>query len=77
LFKREQSFLALVRRETTLSDFTTHPTRLVVPCEREHEFGVLPRGHLKRDDLDKLFDPLGYTGVATALIDRVLAARRS
>lgn len=33
--------------------------------------------HLKRDDLDKLFDPLGYTGVAAALIDRVLAARRS
>ena len=33
--------------------------------------------HLKRDELDKLFDPLGYTGVATALIDRVLAARRS
>jgi 3-carboxy-cis,cis-muconate cycloisomerase len=33
--------------------------------------------HLKRDELDRLFDPLGYTGVAVALIDRVLAARRS
>lgn len=32
--------------------------------------------HLKRDELDTLFDPLGYTGVATTLIDRVLAARR-
>jgi 3-carboxy-cis,cis-muconate cycloisomerase len=32
--------------------------------------------HVKRDELDKLFDPFGYTGVAAALIDRVLAARR-
>lgn len=32
--------------------------------------------HLTREDLDQLFDPLGYTGMATALIDRVLAARR-
>lgn len=32
--------------------------------------------HLDRAALDKLFDPLGYTGVAIALIDRVLAARR-
>ena len=52
LFEREQSFLALVRQETALADFTAHPTRLVVPSEREHELGVLPRGHLKRDDLD-------------------------
>lgn len=33
--------------------------------------------HLDRAALDKLFDPLGYTGVAAALIDRVLAARLS
>jgi 3-carboxy-cis,cis-muconate cycloisomerase len=33
--------------------------------------------HLDRAALDRLFDPLGYTGVAAALIDRVLAARRS
>ncbi|MFN3402127.1 MAG: 3-carboxy-cis,cis-muconate cycloisomerase [Ferrovibrio sp.] len=33
--------------------------------------------HLDTTALDKLFDPLGYTGVAAALIDRVLAARRS
>lgn len=33
--------------------------------------------HLKPDELDKLFDPLGYTGVAAALVDRVLALRRS
>lgn len=33
--------------------------------------------HLTHAELDKLFDPLGYTGVAAALIDRVLAARRS
>ncbi len=33
--------------------------------------------HLDKAALDKLFDPLGYTGVATALIDRVLAARRA
>ncbi|QDO97946.1 3-carboxy-cis,cis-muconate cycloisomerase [Ferrovibrio terrae] len=33
--------------------------------------------HLDRATLDKLFDPLGYTGVAAALIDRVLAARRT
>lgn len=32
--------------------------------------------HLKRDELAKLFDPLAYTGVATGLVDRVLAARR-
>ncbi|PJI39099.1 3-carboxy-cis,cis-muconate cycloisomerase [Ferrovibrio sp.] len=32
--------------------------------------------HLDNAVLEKLFDPLGYTGVATALIDRVLAARR-
>lgn len=32
--------------------------------------------HLDRAALDKLFDPLGYTGIAAALIDRVLAARR-
>lgn len=32
--------------------------------------------HLDKAALDKLFDPLGYTGVATALIDRVLASRR-
>ena len=31
--------------------------------------------HLKPADLDRLFDPLAYIGVATALIDRVLAAR--
>ena len=33
--------------------------------------------HLKGEGLDQLFDPLGYTGVAITLIDRVLAARRS
>lgn len=33
--------------------------------------------HLKPGELDKLFDPLGYTGVAAALVDRVLASRRS
>jgi 3-carboxy-cis,cis-muconate cycloisomerase len=33
--------------------------------------------HLDKAALDKLFDPLAYTGVATALIDRVLAARRA
>jgi 3-carboxy-cis,cis-muconate cycloisomerase len=33
--------------------------------------------HLDRAALDRLFDPLGYTGVAAALIDRVLAARLS
>ncbi|MCW0232419.1 MAG: 3-carboxy-cis,cis-muconate cycloisomerase [Ferrovibrio sp.] len=33
--------------------------------------------HLKRDELEKLFDPLAYTGVATDLIDRVLAVRRN
>ncbi len=32
--------------------------------------------HLNRDELDKLFDPLSYTGVTAALVDRVLAARR-
>ncbi len=32
--------------------------------------------HLDRAALDRLFDPLGYTGIAVALIDRVLAARR-
>ncbi|WP_341914468.1 3-carboxy-cis,cis-muconate cycloisomerase [Ferrovibrio terrae] len=32
--------------------------------------------HLKGEALTKLFDPLGYIGVATALIDRVLAKRR-
>ena len=52
LFEREQSFLAFVRRETTLADFAAHPARLVATSEREHELGVLPRGHLKRDDLD-------------------------
>lgn len=35
---------------------------------------VMP--HLKREELDRLFDPLGYIGVATTLTDRVLAARR-
>src|SRR3989344_4768809 len=52
LFEREQSFFALVRRETTLADFAAHPARLVAASEREHELGVLPRGHLKCDDLD-------------------------
>ena len=33
--------------------------------------------HLKGEGLDQLFDPLGSTGVAITLIDRVLAARRS
>lgn len=33
--------------------------------------------HLKRDELGRLFDPLGYTGVAAALVDRVLASRRT
>ncbi|MEK9968622.1 MAG: 3-carboxy-cis,cis-muconate cycloisomerase, partial [Ferrovibrio sp.] len=32
--------------------------------------------HLDRAALDRLFDPLGYAGVAEAFIDRVLAARR-
>jgi 3-carboxy-cis,cis-muconate cycloisomerase len=33
--------------------------------------------HLDHAALDRLFDPLGYTGVAATLIDRVLAARRT
>jgi 3-carboxy-cis,cis-muconate cycloisomerase len=32
--------------------------------------------NLDRAALDRLFDPLGYAGVAVALIDRVIAARR-
>lgn len=32
--------------------------------------------HLGDGALDQLFDPLGYTGVAAQLVDRVLAARR-
>lgn len=32
--------------------------------------------HLGADELARLFDPLAYTGVAPAMIDRVLAARR-
>jgi hypothetical protein len=31
---------------------------------------------LGADSLAQLFDPLGYTGVAATLVDRVLAARR-
>ncbi len=33
--------------------------------------------HVDKAALEKLFDPLAYTGVAAALVDRVLAARRS
>jgi 3-carboxy-cis,cis-muconate cycloisomerase len=33
--------------------------------------------HLDSAALDRLFDPLGYTGIATVLVDRVLAARRT
>jgi 3-carboxy-cis,cis-muconate cycloisomerase len=32
--------------------------------------------HLDAAALDRLFDPLGYVGVAPAMVDRVLAARR-
>ena len=32
--------------------------------------------HLQPTDLDGLFDPLGYSGLAVALIDRVLAVRK-
>lgn len=31
---------------------------------------------IERGDLDRLFDPLGYSGAAVALVDRVLAARK-
>ncbi|WP_341702168.1 3-carboxy-cis,cis-muconate cycloisomerase [Ferrovibrio sp.] len=33
--------------------------------------------HLSPADLERLFDPLGYVGVAATLVDRVLAARRT
>lgn len=32
--------------------------------------------HLGAETLDQLFDPLGYTGMAATLVDRMLAARR-
>lgn len=37
---------------------------------------VVVSQHLGADSLAQLFDPLGYTGVAATLVDRVLAARR-
>lgn len=33
-------------------------------------------GHLAAGDLERLFDPLNYIGVAPAMVDRVLSARR-
>lgn len=50
-------------------------------AERRHLREILAEDkavsqHLTREGLDQLFDPRGYTGMATTLIDRVLAARR-
>lgn len=50
-------------------------------AERRHLREILAEDkavsqHLTREGLDQLFDPLGYTGMTTTLIDRVLAARR-
>jgi 3-carboxy-cis,cis-muconate cycloisomerase len=50
-------------------------------AEKRHLRAVLAEdkdvmAQLKQDELDGLFDPLGYSGVATAFVDRVLAARK-
>lgn len=50
-------------------------------AEKRHLRAVLAEdkdvmAQLKKDELDGLFDPLGYSGVATAFVDRVLAARK-
>jgi 3-carboxy-cis,cis-muconate cycloisomerase len=51
-------------------------------AENRHLHAVLKddpdvRAHLSEADLDRLFDPLGYTGVADAFIDRVLSDARA
>jgi hypothetical protein len=33
--------------------------------------------HLKPDEIERLFDPLAYQGVAQAFIDRQIAAMKS
>lgn len=51
-------------------------------AERRHLKDVLAKDprisrHLGADDLDRLFDPLGYVGMASRFVDRVLAQSRS
>ena len=74
LFEREQSFLALVSPKTTLADFAAHPMRLVVASEREPELGVLPRGHLKRDDLDSILLKLRLLRFGKELREKLVAS---